>query len=120
MRLDKLGPAISEIGTVLDEAEAAHGPAREQLLRQGAVRACRAFNEAVPSEDLREATTALQEARERGGDQMRQLLDRDSEFADLVAAECRLLVLIGVRADLVERIEREMWSVEAQRGSPLR
>jgi hypothetical protein len=112
VRLDKLGPAISEIGTLLDQAEAAHGPARDGLLRQAAVRACRALNEAVPRDDLREAGAALQEARQRGGGQMRQLLDRNGKFADLVAAECRLLVLIGVRSDLVERIGHEMWSVE--------
>jgi hypothetical protein len=101
-----------KIGTLLDQAEAAAGPARDALLRQAAARGCRAFNEAVPRDDLREAAAVLQEARQRGGGQMRQLLDKKGKFADLVAAECRLLVLIGVKPDLVELIGSEMWSVK--------
>lgn len=112
VRLDKLGPAISEIGKLLDEAEAAHGKKRNELLQQGAVRACRALNEAVPPGDLQEAAAALQQAQPAGDDQMRELLDRKGKFRDLVDAECRLLSLIGVRRDLVERIRGEMWSVK--------
>jgi hypothetical protein len=112
VRLDKLGPAISDIGTLLDQAEAADGKERKRLLQQGAVRACRALNEAVPSADLQEAAAALQQAHQRGDGQMRELLDRKGKFRDLVDAECRLLGLIGVRRDLVERIDGEMWSVK--------
>lgn len=119
MQLDKLVKAINDINVTLDRAEAANDDReQDQLLREAAVRACRAYTEAVSEGELEADAAELGQCPKEAHEQARELLANEGSFSDLVRAELSLLRRLGIQENVVELLGVELREVERRPFDP--